>query len=230
MFKFGNFGRLYNLKKRSLPMKMRKGFTLIELLIVVAIIAILAAIAVPNFLEAQTRAKNTRSVANMRNLATAIETYRIDNKGATPTGYCNYWWCNRAAYTATLTTPVAYMTSIVEDPFLRDWYNSPGMPDWTKVVLAEYQLWDHTILHALFQTPQGSAPGLWPFPPNYPAFTSQEKTNLENSVHQTFIINKKEGTNYMMRGQGPKLRTQSYTLLYDPSNGTISDGHIIYFN
>lgn len=55
-----------------------RGFTLIELLIVVAIIAILAAIAVPNFLEAQTRAKVAKGVADMRTLATAIESYRID--------------------------------------------------------------------------------------------------------------------------------------------------------
>ncbi len=54
------------------------GFTLIELLIVVAIIAILAAIAVPNFLEAQTRAKVSRVKADVRSIATALEAYRID--------------------------------------------------------------------------------------------------------------------------------------------------------
>jgi len=56
-----------------------RAFTLIELLIVVAIIAILAAIAVPNFLEAQTRAKVARVTADMRTMTTAVELYRIDN-------------------------------------------------------------------------------------------------------------------------------------------------------
>ena len=58
---------------------MRKGFTLIELLIVIAIIAILAAIAVPNFLEAQTRAKVSRVKADQRSLATGLEAYYVDN-------------------------------------------------------------------------------------------------------------------------------------------------------
>ena len=56
-----------------------RGFTLIELLIVVAIIAILAAIAIPNFIEAQTRSKVSRVKADMRSLATAVEAYRVDN-------------------------------------------------------------------------------------------------------------------------------------------------------
>ncbi|HUT24281.1 MAG TPA: prepilin-type N-terminal cleavage/methylation domain-containing protein, partial [Sumerlaeia bacterium] len=54
------------------------GFTLIELLIVVAIIAILAAIAVPNFLEAQVRSMVSRVRADLRSLATAQEAYFTD--------------------------------------------------------------------------------------------------------------------------------------------------------
>lgn len=58
---------------------MKKGFTLIELLIVVAIIAILAAIAVPNFLEAQVRSKVSRVKNDQRSYATGLESYFVDN-------------------------------------------------------------------------------------------------------------------------------------------------------
>ncbi len=67
-----------------LHFRKQGAFTLIELLIVVAIIAILAAIAVPNFLEAQTRAKVSRAKSDMRTLATALESYYVDNNNYVP--------------------------------------------------------------------------------------------------------------------------------------------------
>src|SRR5690606_13569858 len=66
------------------PRCPNRGFTLIELLIVVAIIAILAAIAVPNFLEAQVRSKVSRTKADMRTVATALEAYAVDSNHYPP--------------------------------------------------------------------------------------------------------------------------------------------------
>ena len=108
-------------------MKRQFGFTLIELLIVVAIIAILAAIAVPNFLEAQVRSKVSRTKADMRTVATALESYRVDHNGypgfallpqpfSLPGGpVVSSDVCLGGSQG--LTTPIAYLTSIPPDPF-----------------------------------------------------------------------------------------------------------------
>lgn len=90
----------------------RGAFTLIELLIVVAIIAILAAIAVPNFLEAQVRAKVSRIKSDMRTSATALESYAVDNNKypvelpLSADGYLS------TISLSSLTTPIAYITSL----------------------------------------------------------------------------------------------------------------------
>jgi general secretion pathway protein G len=62
-------------------MRKQRGFTLIELLIVVAIIGIIAAIAIPNLLDAIERARQKRSIGDIRNLAGAVQTYGVDNGG-----------------------------------------------------------------------------------------------------------------------------------------------------
>jgi len=114
-------------------MKRRVAFTLIELLVVVAIIAILAAIAIPNFLDAQVRARVSRARTDMRTVATALESYAVDHSKYPPmlgsstdgtgqvenerNGYgsvrLNVW----RGIPHQVTTPVAYLTSLPEDVF-----------------------------------------------------------------------------------------------------------------
>jgi len=114
------------------------GFTLIELLIVVAIIAILAAIAVPNFLEAQLRSKISRVKADMRTLATGIEAYAVDNQAYPWMSGIPAWHPNKQTnrdgihFVTCLTTPIAYLTTVsYADPFVRDDHGPDGylIPD-----------------------------------------------------------------------------------------------------
>ena len=104
------------------------GFTLIELLIVVAIIAILASIAVSNFLEAQVRSKVSRAQADMRTIATALETYHVDINHYPPTPLDSLG--SRDQRLAFLTTPVAYLTSIPTEVFSK--HEREGYAFWSE--------------------------------------------------------------------------------------------------
>jgi type II secretion system protein G len=72
-----------------MPSRIRnrqQGFTLIELLIVVAIIGIIAALLIPNFLDALQKSKQKRTEADMRNMGTAMMSWLTDQAGAAAAG------------------------------------------------------------------------------------------------------------------------------------------------
>jgi type II secretion system protein G len=94
-------------------MKRAHAFTLIELLVVVAVLAILAAIAVPNFLQAQVRAKVARAVSDMRAIQVGLESYAVD---------CNSYPLNAGGIGLpgalfNLESPRVYLAEIPRDVF-----------------------------------------------------------------------------------------------------------------
>ncbi|MBD3266062.1 prepilin-type N-terminal cleavage/methylation domain-containing protein [bacterium] len=97
-------------------MKNAYAFTLIELLIVVAIIGILAAIAVPNFMNAQIRAWVSRMQADMRTIGTALEQYRLDHNRYPR--QAEFETCTIAFFgLPELTTPTPYLSVYPLDVF-----------------------------------------------------------------------------------------------------------------
>lgn len=95
----------------------KKAFTLIELLIVVAIIGILAAIAVPNFLNARLKAQVAKVETDMKAISTAMEMYLIDN-GSYPGDHDLDNFFNNEDGQFKLTSPISYLSSLPSDPFV----------------------------------------------------------------------------------------------------------------
>ncbi len=176
----------------------RGAFTLIELLIVVAIIAILAAIAVPNFLEAQTRAKVSRVKADIRTVALGIECYGVDNNAYPPhllPGNVEVAYPDRFV---PLTTPIAYLTSLPpRDPFYR--YTAADPTEW--ITWTNFQNFPDT--HAL-------APA-----------KDTHRWLLRSRGPDTVLESNAVRNAYMTGGiaAGPSM-------MYDPTNGTVTPGDV----
>jgi len=96
-----------------------RGFTLIELLIVIAIILILISIALPNFLEAQQRAKVAKAKSELKTYVNGLESYRLDY-GGYPRDHDSIWPHpvaeDQDGYTQ-LTSPIKYLSKLPTDPW-----------------------------------------------------------------------------------------------------------------
>jgi prepilin-type N-terminal cleavage/methylation domain-containing protein len=183
----------------------RGAFTLVELLIVVAIVAILSAIATPNFLEAQTRAKVSRVYSDMRTLKTAIESYTVDfGKGP----YITDTFQPLATRLSQLTTPVAYLTTFPNDPFRRN----PG------TYLGQGDPLDPDGNNYLYNTGHSSSGASASGSPYDPR---RAEWSLTSSGPDLEII-------FPYYAFAPNyLTSKSYLrFIYDPTNGTQSPGEI----
>ena len=206
----------------------RKAFTLIELLIVVAIIAILAAIAVPNFLEAQTRAKVSRVKSDMRSVGVALEAYFVDSNaypakrtaaapvglvGATPGSGLGSWVPQASdSDGSSITTPIAYLTTVPGDVFNLGSRVTGAVPGNNPVKGFRYFRSVSPPIKANL-----NASGLGSDVDGTQAFTP------------TITRFSRYGRWYML-SLGPDVDDDlpGFNNNYDPTNGTISNGDIIY--
>ena len=202
--------------------KRHQGFTLIELLIVVAIIGILAAIAVPNFLNAQTRASVAQVVSNMKALSTAMMCYQADQGSFPlhPPAHLTNIWGN------SLTTPVSYIATEPLDIFQN--YQTSAT---TSMFTPPGQAKGRPALHPEpFYTVSGGAYGHPGIDKNIPAIGSGVDSDLTMRFIDAPDLFAAARANYLtgryIVSVGPDS-VHNYPGTYNATNGTRSSGDII---
>ena len=97
----------------------KRAYSLVDLVIAVATLFILAAVAIPNYMEANTRSKVARVKSDFRNMALAVEGYAVDNKDRYPPEFIHEDPITGIPKSFVyLTTPVAYMNETLASPFV----------------------------------------------------------------------------------------------------------------
>jgi type II secretion system protein G len=216
-----------------------RAFTLIELLIVVAIIAILAAIAVPNFLEAQTRSKVARAKSDLRTIATALEAYRADtNQYPLGNRYGNCFCCstfpNDAPTLERLTTPIAYLTGAgsFTDPFankgfyvgddLETRYDAAPANAEEELAYRTYKYWPRGPSNSGSASGQDRAAG-WE---NADVIPHAERWFLECAGPDCTYNNIAGAMQTAITSNEATAWDTALKIIYDPTNGTKSRGSV----
>lgn len=183
-----------------------RAFTLIELLVVVAVLAILAAIALPNFLEAQVRAKVSTVRSDLRTLSIGIEAYSTDYAKPLFDGLPGFAHRGWATSLARMTTPVAYLTTLPTDPFQDSQLNDSTVPGETHYLNGRHS-YDYSTAS-------------WEDLENNPTTAADWQRNMGNS-------------RWKLSSAGPDTRFMNdgsffgFRELYDPTNGTTSQGDLV---